>query len=489
MDIAKESAKADSSTVGTPEVKDVKPKKPAGFSNPALKAMGINSIRLPSRNWMIFWCVVATGVGGYAYDKYEQKRLRKKWMDRVAKYGAEPLSPDLTARKVTVYVAPPPSDYLDESLAVFRRYVKPILNAGGVDFQIQSENRQGVIRSTVAAEIRSLRREVLNNTERLEREKEAKKWYNRLKRFLSRSNDESVNLEAVEDKISQDKYTLTNLLGVYYKNALDEGKLHNEDAFVSDPTANGGVICIGRGAYKEYLHGLHEGLLGPLEKPIDSVDIDVPVEGTKDKDSTPESESSDTLEGAEVAVVAGEQLQSEDIDQKEHKDANGETNDMTNEESNDENSEEGEKLAKVPRPFIDPLEYSKTALAPELSFEGKIQTDSKVSPVFQQPIAVIPVYHLIGFLQTPVRIWRFYHKRELTDEYGRLTCAVVENLRRKFTPEDVDWAKDEEKDWPSKWVQKGIDKGSEWIQDTVVDDRVLNILSVYDASSIKDEKE
>lgn len=63
-----------------PDIKPQPPKK-KGFSNPALRMMGIPRISLPSRNWLIFWSVLI-GVGSsIAYDKYEQKQIRKNgWL-------------------------------------------------------------------------------------------------------------------------------------------------------------------------------------------------------------------------------------------------------------------------------------------------------------------------------------------------------------------------------------------------------------------------
>jgi import inner membrane translocase subunit TIM54 len=500
IDAPSEPAKADAKpqdvqSQAKPEVKPEVKRKP-GYSNPALKAMGISSIRLPSRNWTIFWTVIAVGVGGYAYDKYEQKQARKKWMERVKHYGEDSLPPNMTARKLTIYIAPPPSDYLDESLAVFRRYVKPVLNAGGVDYQVKSENRQGVIRSMVAAEIRSLRREVQENSLKLKEYEESQKWYNRVKSWFTRNP--SVDVQKVEQKVEDGQYTLTNLLGVYYNNPLDEDSLKNEDAFVSDPSANGGVICIGRGAYKEYLHGLHEGLLGPLDKPLGNVDIDVPLEGVEIRETPETPETPEPPVVKSLDDVEGKSNEIEELDSAKTKDdsdheSNHESNDEFNYESRndskdeEETDEEGNKLQPIPKPFIAPSEYANAKFAPELQFNGKIPTESKVSPIFQQPILVIPVYHLIGFLQTPQRIWRFYNRRQLAEDYGRAACSVVENLRAHYKMDHVDWCKEEEHDWPSKWVKKGEERGSEWVQDLVVDERVLEKLWVYEPSKVDDQ--
>ena len=46
----------------------------------------------------------------------------------------------------------------------------------------------------------------------------------------------------------------------------------------------GGIICVGRGAYKEYLSGVHEGLLGPLEKPQSVIDEETKLAEEKKKE-------------------------------------------------------------------------------------------------------------------------------------------------------------------------------------------------------------
>lgn len=495
-----------------------KPLKKPGYTNPAFKAMGLPPIRLPSRNWMIFWTVVSVGVGGYAYDRYQMKQARKKWMTRVEHLGKVPLPPNVTARKVMVYVAPPPNDYLDESLSVFRRYVKPVLNAGGVDFEIKSENRQGVIRSLVAADVRAVRKEYLENEQKRKAAEDAKKWYNKVKGWFTRSQSKKLTNEELE-KMNAAEFDYKKLLGTYYKNEQwINSDIINEDSFVSDGTAHGGVICIGRGAYKEYLHGLHEGLLGPLEKPLDHDDLS---ESTKTEDKSSDSsnlqaaekpntedvvvaptvqaldeivkpaESLDTTIGTTTEVTSETTETTETAESTEA--IAGDTNtsastEPENSSSEGENDEDEEKPLPIPKPFIDPSEYSTAPYAPELPTSGPIKGANGVTAVFQQPILVIPVYHLLGFLQMPWRIWRFYNTRERADEYGRAACAVVENMRSRFVVDDVDWAKDEEEDWPKKWVKNSQEKGSEWTQELVFDERVLEKLWVYDAGKVVETK-
>lgn len=468
--------------VGGEGVKNVKVESKV-YSNPALRMMGLPVIRLPSRNWMIFWTVLAFGAGGIIYDKYEQRKIRQKWMDRVAKYGEKPLKPNELARKVTVYIAPPPSDYLDESVAVFRKYVKPILNSAGVDYQIQSEDRQGVIRSVVSAEIRSLRREIIKNEQELRRIENESRWYNKLKN-LFKKKDESEK-ELLLNKKFTDDLNFKEVLGVYYKNIHKADEVISEESSITEPNMQGGVICIGRGAYKEYLHGLHEGLLGPIDKPI----------AHKEFEDIPKEELKEALEVIEPPKVLdlneiNENDKNEPIEKDGVKveDLEGELSKPKLGTEEEEEQQTEVTKAPIPKPFISTDEYSNSKIAPEFEFNGKIPTNNKVSPFFQQPILVIPVHHLLGFLKTPQRIYRFYNKRLLTEEYGRATVALVENLQSPFSLNDVDLAKAEEDDWPKKWVDKGLEKGSEWTSPLVTDERVLSKLKLYDADRVLEIK-
>ena len=49
--------------------------------------------------------------GGIAYDKYEQKQMRKKWMDAVKQFGEVSYGANEIPRKLTIFIAPPPNDF------------------------------------------------------------------------------------------------------------------------------------------------------------------------------------------------------------------------------------------------------------------------------------------------------------------------------------------------------------------------------------------
>lgn len=81
--------------------------------------------RLPSRNWLIFWGVVATTTGYYIYDRRECKRIRQEYVDRVSPLAQVPLHSLDLPRKVVVYGAKWPGDEDHErNIKHFRKYVK-----------------------------------------------------------------------------------------------------------------------------------------------------------------------------------------------------------------------------------------------------------------------------------------------------------------------------------------------------------------------------
>ncbi|EMG45930.1 Mitochondrial import inner membrane translocase subunit TIM54 [Candida maltosa Xu316] len=394
------------------DTKEVKVKK--GWSNPALRMMGIPRISLPSRNWMIFWTVVTTIGGGIAYDKYEQKQLRKKWMDAVKQYGEVTYGADKLPRKLTVYIAPAPNDFLDDSLKLFRKYIKPVLNAGVVDFDVFSESRQGDIRSSVAEKIREIRRK------KAAVEKEEKST--------------SPTTEEPEFKSRYDLYKAKDVLGLY-RIFPAEIKIESEDA--AEDSSPGGIICIGRGAYKEYLSGVHEGLLGPLEKPQEIAEEEErrAAEKKKEKEENPDKY---------------------------------------------EDEDEQLNLKPVPMKYIKPEDYANAELAPELDLSRVIKDDKGIPLFFEQPVYVFPLPNIPGFKNIPRKIYRYFTQRFLVDDFGERTSNIVNNKVRPFLYKDTLMAKEEELNWPKKWVDKGKERGSEWVQDLGHDDRVTSRMKVFD---------
>ncbi|KAK9247630.1 mitochondrial import inner membrane translocase subunit Tim54 [Lipomyces tetrasporus] len=371
--------------------------------NPVLVALGIPRLRLPGRNMSIFLGTVLGISGMIYYDRKNRRLNRQKWKDRVSYLAKEPLQVNEMPRKVKVFVAPPPGDHIDVTIAHFTQYVKPILTAAAIDWEMVEATRQGEIRYHVAEQIRKQRR----------------------------------GEEDSRDELMK---------------AVTDGLKYNSE---------GGVICMGRGAYKEYLHGLNEGWLGPLEPPMPSQ-----TEGSVEVRGLLES-------GDDVTQTATEASKAVDAGLVMPQSPPAETPKATEET---ETGEKKDKKPPVPKPYISQADYESAPMPAELAQITSFE-----------PIVYMPHPHILGFLNTPTRTYRFFTKRELADRCGRLTASVALSQSRPFVPRiDLAQGVEEEAEWPRKWKETALEKGSEWMQDFVVDDRIAERLRVYQLGPSED---
>ncbi|KAG8745616.1 mitochondrial import inner membrane translocase subunit tim54 [Ceratobasidium sp. 414] len=171
--------------------------------------------KLPSRNWLIFWTVLGSVTSLYVYDRREAKKIRQDYVQRVQWRAEEKLGPLELPRKVRVYGCRwPGDDDYNRSMKYFRKYVKPILVAAAIDFEMVNGNRHSGLARSIADKIKLQRREVLPADHPL-RHKEA---------------SSSIPLPTAGTPAQQREREL-----------------------------QGGVIIIGRHTLKEYMHGLRLG--------------------------------------------------------------------------------------------------------------------------------------------------------------------------------------------------------------------------------------
>ncbi|RDB21218.1 Mitochondrial import inner membrane translocase subunit TIM54 [Hypsizygus marmoreus] len=142
----------------------VVPKPPSGFQT-ALRYTGIPESwlnkrpKLPSRNWLIFLSVTSSIAGYYIYDRRQCKQIRQRYIDLVKDQAEGLVGPLYAPRKVNVYGAKWPGDEdYDQAVKYFRKYVKPILVAAAVDFEMFVGKRHGDIADRIANEVRLKRR-------------------------------------------------------------------------------------------------------------------------------------------------------------------------------------------------------------------------------------------------------------------------------------------------------------------------------------------
>lgn len=292
--------------------------------------------KLPSRNWMIFLTITGSFTGAIIYDRREKRRAQKKWCDLVAHLSREPLPIDQTRRKLTILLAAPPGDGLRVAREYFQEYVKPVLVAAALDYNVVEGRREGDVRAVLAERIRKLRRK-------------------------AGEPSSVVEEQGIEDVIADAR----TKIGVY------------------DEPGPKGDLVIGRHTWKEYIRGLHEGWLGPLDPP--------PPPAPAVSDTTEETGSGSSDDASPIA----ESTENKDKDASEKK--------------------KDEKPSKPTGPtpaYLAPLDYSSQSLPATFpqSLQGSVP---------------IPFPHILGFLNTPIRMYRFLTQRYLADSVGREVAAIV----------------------------------------------------------------
>ncbi|KAJ5169566.1 Mitochondrial import inner membrane translocase subunit Tim54 [Penicillium coprophilum] len=379
--------------------------------NPAFKMMGLPNMRfkLPSRNWMIFLTITGSFTGALIYDRREKRRVQQKWSELVAHISKETLPVDQMRRKMTVYLAAPPGDGLRVARDHFKEYVKPILVAAALDYTVIEGRREGDVRAGTAENIRKQRRKAGEPS----------------------SVVEEVGVEAVVAAT-------------------------REHIGVTDEPGPKGDLVIGRHTWKEYIRGLHEGWLGPLDPP--------PPPPEESKELTP-----DTAEDSSAAKPPG--LANPEIASIDSPEFSEEKKDEIPEPKIEEPEKEEEKKEEKPsKPagptpaYIYPSEYSSAILPPTIpqSFESSTPVEFP---------------HILGFLNTPIRVYRFLTQRYLAEDVGREVAAILVHRPPPRNYEQQTVMETAEKEWHKSAHKREEDekvKEREWIDDMVLDQRIAS---------------
>lgn len=348
-------------------------------------------------------------------------------------------------RKLTVFLAPPPGDGLRAAREHFQEYVKPVLVSAAVDYEVVEGRREGDLRAKLADKIRKQRRRAgeHGNTE------------------LEVDSDQAI-LETRQN------------LGI------------------RDEEGPQGDLVVGRHTWKEYIRGLHEGWLGPLDAPPEPEPEPVPTQA-----STEDGPPADGA-GAGDANTAD--------------DASPVVKEEESTESQAKPDTPPEKPAKPTGPtpaYIQPFSYSSQSLPPTIP-----QALPETTPV--------PLPHILGFLNTPIRMYRFLTQRYLADDVGREVAAHVlamstrpyqegtsavasdsapnselttepspdsETTGPSATYEQQTLFEQEEKEWPKSARKRTEDgKEREWLDDIVLDPRIASRMNRFILPSDEEDR-
>ena len=317
---------------------------------------------------------------------------------------------------MTIFLAAPPADSLSTSREHFVEYVKPVLVAAATDWDVVEGRREGDVRAALAERIR---------------------------RFRNRRG------EKVEVPFED---TATSVLDPL-----------RERIGVSEAEGEKGDIVIGRNAWKEYVRGLHEGWLGPMDPPAEAA-----------------KEVVKTVEDSEIPVVLSPQAE------ESHTDVADAALTAAREEAEEAKTTEDKKEAETEAPAkpLVPPPYNTPESYPSSSLPASI-------PDYLGPSIAIPFPHILGFFNTPIRMYRFLNRRALADDIGRQTAAAVLAHHRQYTQQDAastsnsetdsstrqweqqDALRHEEKEW-HKSVKDAKEYAKErvWLDEPVVDARI-----------------
>jgi len=336
---------------------------------------------------MIFLSITGSWTAAVIYDRREKRRIQQKWTKLVEHISKETLDEHQMPRKLTVYISAPPADGLVPARDHFNEYVKPILVAAALDWDAIEGRREGDVRAGLAERIRRLR---------------------------------ARRGEPILEHRQPDVQDL-----------IDETR---QRAGIREWDGHGGDVVIGRHTWKEYVRGLHEGWLGPLDPPAPLVE-----------------ETQTLAPGAEPAAVeAGGGLSQPS--------ANNTSPTAAPEPFKQEESEKAKEEDKKPKkkiqapPFNTTEDYEASPLSPNC-------------PLALGPSTVISLPHLLGFLNFPIRMHRFLNRRKVADEIGRQTAAAVLGAYRPFhTSAETTALSDEDSINSSTWEQDRllVHEESEW---------------------------
>ena len=374
------------------------------------------TFKLPSRNWLIFWTITGSFTSTLLYDRYQQKKAQRKWCTLVSHLAQEPLPVNMMPRKITIFLTTPPGDGLRVSRDHFHEYIKPILVAGAMDWDVVEGRREGEVRAGLAEKIRKLRKR----------------------------NGETSQAELGEES-QEDLY-----------------QEMRKQVGTTDWDGVQGDLVLGRHAWKEYIRGLHEGWLGPLDKsqPPERENSDLQPLAAHSPDSPlPEIPPSE-IPPLEISSSETPSSPSPRIEIP--------APEPPSEPPSETPSEKPvEKPAKPPitPPHITPSEYASSPGAPTL-------------PTLLPPSLPVALPHLLGFFNFPIRIYRFLTRRHLAESTGASIAALVlASHSRPFT-QSTDFASaiDPDDTSPSidKQIQSAVTQTKEtWEQEVVLREEEL----------------
>lgn len=373
--------------------------------------------RLPSRNWCIFLASIAAL--GYLYydDRRQCKKIMEEYKDRVRGLSERSMHPLEQPRKVLVYTAKyPGDDNYDVGTIYFKRYVKPILVAAAVDYEILSGTSYG-----------NLARELRN-----------------------RIHERRRNLAGLEP------WTTNTVAGTSLPTTLSPAQFLQREL-------EGAVVLVGRPALKEWAWALKEGWGTSI--PVKPVDYSEKLASELSEDSAFEEEPEEQEMGPPSSIDNTDESTAPTVSA-----APGQGFALPTQIGL--HSLQGRPFSPMV-PTQPVASQTKTSKAPLSE-----QSLPPVSPIpAQPPICFVDFTNLVGFVNIPRRITRFFYRREDVRQGAEAGLRIVlgtKNDAREFEPghpdtisreppqgNDLDWGLKEESFYPNSF-SKTLENVKRW---------------------------
>ncbi|KAL4400728.1 mitochondrial import inner membrane translocase subunit Tim54 [Malassezia pachydermatis] len=369
--------------------------------------------RLPSRNWCIFWASVATVSYLYYDDRKQCKKILEEYKERVRGLSDGVMHPHEHPRKVLVYTAKyPGDDNYDVSAVYFKRYVKPILVAAAVDYEILSGTRYG----NLARELRD------------------------------RIHERRRNLAGLQP------WTTNTAPGTALPTTLSPAEHLQREL-------DGAVVLVGRPALKEWAWALKEGWGTSI--PVKPVDYDEQLSNTLSTDSAFDEE--------DVAPAASSVTP--DVPLDEANDEDGAPLPSSSSQSFMLPTQVGlmsmQKGAGFSPAGIQGAHISTHANASTESAASEPELPPMLPIPAQPPLCFIDFTNMVGWRNIPNRIVRFFNRRADVRRGAEAGLSIVLGSKddaREFEPgsvgavrteppqgEDLDWGIGEEAYYPKSF--------------------------------------
>ena len=359
-------------------------------------------------------------------------------------------------RRLTIYLSAPPGDGLRSAREHFHNYIKPILVAGAMDWDVVEGRKEGDVRFKTAERARR----------------------NRRRRGEGGEFEEPEPVDVTREKNGTQEW----------------------------PGVNGDLV-VGRHTWKEYVRGIHEGWLGPVEDPTPVVSTGGGEAEAAQHIPGQASVGDVAAQGAAEIVAANAiaPLAADSATTASPPDDALPTEAPAAEEKKPEEEEEKPK-PRNPPPYLAPQFYASAHLSPS-------------TPETLGPSTTVPFPHILGIRNTPIRIYRFLTRRRLADTIGRdVAAAVLGSSYRSYSTtasHDADYPQDnasavaaeegckgsgsgseiagvlahEEREWwKTTWKAREAHEESVWIEGVTLDERIAARMRRFELSSEDEDR-